>query len=297
MRCIAWFAMFAALATVACATDGDDGGGGDDDGISEPPDPPRAFVPTPTGPCPTIANGDVMFAPAGVAPRRVKLVLKDGAGPGPLVFYWHATSSSPSEAEYALGATQAALVEAGAVIAVPSSDDTAGMFEWFIVNMSDQQDDFLVADEVFACLAQAGRVDPQQVHSMGMSAGALQTTALSLLRPSYIASVATYSGGIPSVFEPPPLDSVNKFAALIFFGGSQDMVFDVDFKDAAQRYQTLLSGDGHFARLCDHGGGHVIPRDAAPAVAEFFLANGFGDWPSPYAQGGLPASFPAYCQR
>ena len=160
--------------------------------------------------------------------------------------------------------------------------------------MSPKLDDFLVADEVVACLAKANMIDPTHIHSMGMSAGALQTTAVSFLRSSYIASVATYSGGMPPGYTPSIQDPANKFAALIFDGGSNDDIFGVDFQAASMLYQSTLQSSGHFAAICDHGMGHSIPLDAAPSVAMFFTANGFGAWPSPYA-GGLPASFPTYC--
>jgi hypothetical protein len=40
--------------------------------------------------------------------------------------------------------------------------------------------------------------------------------------------------------------------------------------------------------------GHAIPVAAAPSVWQFFQANGFGIFPSPYVT-GLPAGFPSYC--
>lgn len=49
-----------------------------------------------------------------------------------------------------------------------------------------------LADEIVACLAEANRIDPTHIHSMGMSAGGLQTTAISFVRSAYIASVATF---------------------------------------------------------------------------------------------------------
>jgi len=253
-------------------------------------------LPEPTGTCPTIASGDVTFAPAGIPPRKVKLALPDAAhqGHGQLIIYWHATGSSPLEAAYSLGATEGAITAAGGIVAAPYPDPTAGEFEWFIVNQSPKLDDFLVADEVVGCLNHAGLIDPAHIHSMGMSAGALQTTAVSFLRSAYIASVATYSGGIPPGFSPAIENPANKFAALIFDGGTTDDVFGVDFQAASMLYDTTLTGDGHFAAICDHGMGHAIPLDAAPSVAAFFTANGWGAWPSPYAS-GLPSTFPSYC--
>ena len=253
-------------------------------------------LPTSTGTCPTLVNGDVTFAPAGMTPRKVKLAFNPTAANnrGSLLIYWHATGSSPLEAAYALGATQTAILAAGGVVASPYSDDAAGQFEWFIVNQSAKQDDFLLADEIVACLHAAQRINPNHIHSMGMSAGALQTTAFSFVRSNYIASVATYSGGTPNGFNPTAQAPQNKFAALIFDGGASDNVFGVDFQAASVAFQAKLKSTGHFAPRCNHGKGHEIPLDAAPSVAAFFDANAFGVWPSPY-QNGLPAGFPGYC--
>ena len=279
------------LALSACSTSEDPVGATDASAGTA-----TATIPQPTGTCPAIVDGDATFAPAGIAPRKVKLALAAGAQRGPLVVYWHATGSSPVEAAYALGSTLDTMKAAGAVIATPYSDPVAGQFEWFIVNGSDRLDDFILADEIVGCLAAANRIDPAHVHSVGMSAGGLQTTAMSFLRSAYIASVATFSGGMPPGFAPLSQRPDNKFAALIFEGGASDNVFGVDFKEASEIYQSTLTAAGHFAAICDHGKGHKIPLDAAPSVAAFFTANGFGVWPSPYAT-GLPATFPTYCAR
>lgn len=251
-------------------------------------------IPTPTGACPSLVAGDVTFSPSGMAPRKVKLALDPSkTAPGPLVLYWHATGSAPAEAAYSLGSTHDAIVQAGGIVAAPHSDAAAGTFEWFIVNGSARADDFALADEIVACLVAAGRVDPARIHSMGMSAGGLQTTAFSFMR-SYVASVVTYSGGMPDGFAPEIADPANKFAALIFSGGASDNVFGLDFQAASETYRDTLTSSGHFATICNHGTGHEIPLDAAAAVRTFFDANPYGAWPSPYAS-GLPSTFPAYC--
>lgn len=256
------------------------------------------LIPSPTGTCPDIVNGTVTFAPAGMPSRSAKLYVGDHTG-GPLIIYWHATFSGPSEAAYSLGDTLDAVLAAGGIVAAPSSDPNAGTYEWFIVNQKSDQDDFLVADEIVACLAKNNMIDTHRIHSMGMSAGALQTTALSYLRSAYVASVATYSGGLPPQMPAPPTmeNPTNKFAALIFDGGTDDNVFGVDFQAASRRYRDDLTTNGHYSELCEHTAGHEIPLDAAPAVFEFFAANPWGAWPSPYASSGIPASFPSYCAR
>ncbi|MDQ3365300.1 MAG: hypothetical protein M3680_07730 [Myxococcota bacterium] len=254
-------------------------------------------IPVPTGPCPPLVRGDVVFAPAGIAPRRVRIELAPPpVAPGPLLLYWHATGSITFEPRYALGDTLGAITGSGGVIAAPHSDPTAGLFEWFMVNQSPRLDDFLVADEIVACLVQAQRVDPRRIHSLGFSAGALQTTAMSFLRASYLASVVTYSGGVPPQYAPVIGEPANKLAALIFHGGLTDVTRGVDFASASATYQTLLAAAGHFVAMCDHGKGHAIPRDAAPSIAAFFAAHPFGTSPSPYTD-GLPAGFPPYCTR
>jgi predicted esterase len=255
-------------------------------------------IPAPTGTCPTITNGDVMFAPAGIPPRMVNIAMNPAKTGGPLILYWYATGSNPNEAGYALGATEQQILGAGGIVATPYADSTAGQFEWFIVNMSPKLDDFILADEIVGCLAQANLIDTTHIHSMGMSAGALQTTAVSFLRSNWVASVATYSGGVPAGYSAPASqDPANKFAALIFDGGATDDVFNVDFQAASQAYKAMLDADGHYTALCDHNMGHSIPVDAAPSVARFFADNGFGQWPSPYQSSGLPSGFPSYCMH
>jgi predicted esterase len=272
-------------------TDAGDSSGGSDSGA--PAIEPQ--LPAPTGACPAIVDGDVEFAPAGMPARAVRLYLGDDTGEAaPLLFYWHATGSAPAEAEYALGGALADFGAHGGIVVAPHADPSAGTFEWFIVNQSSKLDDFLLADEIVACLAEAGRIDPRRIHTMGMSAGALQTTAFSFMRSDYLASVATYSGGLPAGFSVPDQQPDNPFAALIFFGGASDLYGPLDFAEASANYGMALREAGRFAPMCDHGGGHTIPLDAAPSVLEFFAAHPFGTDPSPYAA-GLPASFPDYC--
>ncbi|MBA3395005.1 MAG: hypothetical protein H0T89_20330 [Deltaproteobacteria bacterium] len=256
---------------------------------------PAPRIPEPTGTCPELVSGNLIFAPAGMPPRRVRIELSpEPIAAGPLILYWHATGSFTFEPAYALGDTIGAITDAGGVIAAPHSDPTAGIFEWFLVNQSPKLDDFLIADEIVACLVQAQRIDARRIHSMGFSAGALQTTAMSYLRASYIASVATYSGGVPPQFMPVISEPANKLAAMIFHGGPGDVTRGVDFQSASVTYEAMLDAAGHFTLMCDHGKGHAIPRDAAPSITAFFEAHPFGAWPSPY-EDGLPGAFPMYC--
>ena len=127
-----------------------------------------------------------------------------------------------------------------------------------------------------------------------MSAGGLQTSQFSFRRSNYIASAMTYSGGIWSCgFPPPNQDPSNKFAAMIFHGGVSDIVV-ISFKTASECYKNLLTSNGNFAFICDHGMGHTIPTGARDSVWQFFQDHRYGFDPSIY-ESGFPADFPSYC--
>ncbi len=258
--------------------------------------PSPTFIPKPTGPCPEFQEGTLTFQPAGIPARAVRIWMSDAARTldGPLVFYWHGTGSQPGEAVTGIGSTQLEAIKArGGIVAAPVHDPSAGTFPWFYVSSTSRDDDFRVADEVLACAIQKVGVDVSRIHSMGMSAGGLNTTQMSYRRSGYIASVVTYSGGRVSTI--PTQDPSNKFAAMIFHGGPSDQVV-INFQTASQNYYNDLKSKSQFAMLCNHGNGHSIPTDARAAVWQFLQAHPFGTVPSPYA-GGLPSSMPTYCQR
>ncbi|MFP2910210.1 hypothetical protein ACLESD_35260 [Pyxidicoccus sp. 3LFB2] len=295
-----------ALVVTVSACGGEEAGAwnGAEDGASEAlaassaslAQPSPAFLPTPTGPCPEFTEGTLTFRPAGIAPRAVRIWISDAARTldGPLVFYWHGTGSQPTEATTGIGTTQIAAIKAqGGIIAAPARDPAAGTFPWFYVSSTSRDDDFRVADEVLACAIQKVGVNVSRIHSMGMSAGGLNTTQMSYRRSGYIASVATYSGGRVSTI--PTQDPTNKFAAMIFHGGPSDQVV-INFQTVSQNYYNDLRSKNQFAMLCNHGRGHTIPTDARAAVWQFLQAHPFGTVPSPYA-GGLPSTMPSYCQR
>lgn len=258
--------------------------------------PSATYLPKPTGPCPEFMDGTLTFRPAGLPARNVRIWMSDAAKTlnGPLVFYWHGTGSQPAEATTGIGTTQINSIKAlGGIVAAPEHDPAAGTYPWFYVASTSRDDDFRVADEVLACAIQKIGIDVSRIHSMGMSAGGLNTTQMSYRRSGYLASVVTYSGGLVSPI--PAQNASNKFAAMIFHGGPSDQVV-ISFQTASQDYANDLKSKSQFAMLCNHGKGHRIPTDATAAVWQFLQAHPYGTVPSPYA-GGLPASMPAYCQR
>jgi hypothetical protein len=275
-----------------------DDAGADTPPVPPPPPPPppgpAPIIPSPSGVCPPLSEGTVTFSPAGIAPRAARVWMSDAAAQlhGPLVFYWHADRSTPAEAAYTLGNVIATIRAAGGIVIAPAHDPQAGDYTWYLLS-GDVEDDLRVADEALACAMQTVGVDPRHVHSLGMSAGGVQSTRMSFTRARYLASVATLSGGL---FAPAPAYEMleNKYPAMIVHGGPSDNAFGFDFQAASGRFQTKLAGDGHFTFACNHGRGHVIPLDAAAGIWSFFGAHPFGV-ASPYA-GGLPADIPAYCK-
>jgi poly(3-hydroxybutyrate) depolymerase len=240
------------------------------------------------GSCPDFTEGEVTFT-VGSAQRTVRLWVNPTAAAGadgPLVFYWYATYGAPTQATTALGNAGITRIKAaGGVVAAPVHANS-GTFPW----LSGGTTDLELMDKVAACAKEKVGIDACHIHALGMSAGGLFTTRVSYERSSYVASVATYSGGGTGT----PQDASNKFAAMIFHGGDSDNVFGVDFQAQSIAYRDNLAG--HFTILCNHGMGHTIPTAAAPSVVQFFFDHPYKVTPSPYAN-GLPSGFPSYCTR
>ncbi len=274
-------------------TDGD--ADGDTDGDADGPTP--SDLPSATGTCPEFTAGDVTFSPTGLnKSRKARIWISNAADTmdGPLVFYWHGTGSSPTmEVPAGLGNQAINQIRAmGGIIVAPYHDPDAGTYPWYLVG-GNRTDDLVLADEVLACAIEKVGVDTSRIHTLGMSAGGLHTAQMSFRRSNYIASAVTYSGGI-SFGKPPDKELSNKFAAMIFHGGPDDVVV-ISFQQASNTYKTQLTNSGRFAFICNHGNGHNIPMAATGSVWQFFQDHPWGTTPFPY-ESGLPAGFPAYCE-
>ncbi len=277
-------------------TTGDPSETTDDPTDSTTGDPvPEPVIPVPTGDCPVMEQGTLTFSPAGLDKTRNAQVWMNAWAlevDGPVVFYWHGTGSNPNEALYGLGQEGIAeIVDKGGIVVAPYHDPDAGQFPWYLV-LGQQEDDLILADEILGCAHEQTIIDSHRIHSIGMSAGGLQTSQMSYRRSSYISSVVTYSGGIFGQ-APPSENPDNKFGAMIYHGGPTDIVV-ISFQDAGEMYRDDLQQNDHFAFICDHGNGHTIPQDGVPSSVDFLLAHPWGQVPSPY-ENGLPDSFPDYC--
>jgi predicted esterase len=148
-----------------------------------------------------------------------------------------------------------------------------------------------IADEILACAIEQVGIDTTRIHSVGVSAGALQTSFMSYFRSGYLASVVSYSGGATATTDQDP---DNKLAAMVLHGGDGD-IFILNFKTQSQNYFNDLISRGRFAMICDHGIGHTIPLDIGDDAWRFLQDHPYGvSPPFPYA-GGIPGTYPSYC--
>jgi predicted esterase len=252
------------------------------------------YLPKPSGACPDFAApSTITVTPDGKA-RNVRLWIGDEAKTkdGPIVFFWHGAGGSPDDATYALSqAVIDEIVASGGIVAAPVHDPNAGQLPWYLCLGGTDESDLRVMDEVLACAIEKVGVDLRRIHSVGFSAGAMNTTQIGWRRSGYIASVVTFSGAQVGV--PPDEDPTNKFPAMIFDGGAKDIVI-INFQQGSEKYAQSLKDEGHFSFLCDHGMGHTVPADGRAPAWQFLKDHPFGISPEPYAT-ALPAGFPKYC--
>lgn len=271
----------------------------DDDAGSgmEPPPPSPTKLPSVDGRCPEMkGNGTHMFS-AGGRSLMVDIFMRADAKSmpapgGPLVLYFHALDANSKQVTAAIG--QAAIdnvVAQGGVVAsfnaVPClrcglADDVV----WY-------DEDDVVSDQVVACAIQNAQIDTRRIHSVGFSSGALHTMHLALARSNYIASVASFSGGVP-VTPNGPQDPTNKVAALLAFGreGVDNAV--VDFNVSSHDWYNTYIPQGYYVMMCAHGRGHEIPPVLPDHILRFLLDHPYRVDPEPYKT-MIPGEFPSYC--
>jgi poly(3-hydroxybutyrate) depolymerase len=239
--------------------------------------------------CPVLKTGSVT-----VLGQQVQLWVgqKQASKKGSVMFYWHGTGSSSSEASLLGNALNEIQADGGIVASFTTSLATGtstGNNVWYT-------DDFKMADVILACANQQLNIDTHRIYTAGCSAGGLQAGSMAYLRSSYLAGSMPNSGGIISFF-------VNKFedpshipSIITAHGGDSDQVvisFATTSTDACQGVKNA----GGIAVDCNHGGGHCqAPADLIADQWTFLKAHPFGVNPDPYA-GGLPSNFPTYCKQ
>lgn len=252
-------------------------------------------LPTASGACPTFANG-VVTVSAGSGTIQAQTWMGTTGG-GPLILYWHATSSSATlEVPTALD-TAAVTAAGGMIVGFESATRTGtpsgntGDDVWYT-------SDVAFADQVVACAIQQVHVDPRHIHAAGYSAGALQSVYMWFARSGYIASVISYSGGDVTIDEAPFQDSAHAGAAIVAHGGAGvDVYATADFAAASASWETQIKQAGVLGIDCDDGQAHVYfarLSNLKPVAFQFFQDHPFGVKPEPYAT--LPSGFPSYCK-
>ncbi|HET8934430.1 MAG TPA: hypothetical protein VFN67_13360 [Polyangiales bacterium] len=254
-------------------------------------------LPTVDGKCPDMkGNGTHMFS-AGGRSLMVDIFMRPDAKSmpapgGPLVLYFHALDADSKQVTTAVG--QAAIdrvVAQGGVVAsfnaVPClrcglADDVV----WY-------DEDDVVSDQVVACAIEKAQIDTRRIHTVGFSSGALHTMHLALARSNYIASVVSFSGGVPATPNG-PRDPTNKVPALLSFGreGVDNAV--VDFNVSSHDWYNTYVPQGYYVMMCAHGRGHEIPPVLPDHVLRFLLDHPYRVDPEPYKT-MIPSEFPTYC--
>ena len=260
----------------------------------QPTEPPTSLVPVATGACPELTQGKHTFTADGVS-RDVLLWVDPAKAQeldGPLVFFWHGAGGDPSEATYALGKAIDEITALGGVVAAPYHDPASSVLPWYLCLGGTDEIDLRIADEVLACAIGKVGVDMRRIHSVGFSAGAMNTEQFAARRSGYLASIVAYSGARLGTVVEEQLPA-NKYPAMLFHGGPNDTVV-VNFAEQQNKYHEALTAEGHFSFICDHGKGHTVPSDGRAAAWQFLQDHPYGTQPEPYL-GGLPVGFPSYC--
>lgn len=238
------------------------------------------------GACPVLATGTV-----SVLGQNVQLwVGAEQPEPGPLVFYWHGTGSTSSEAQLMLGDAFTDVLSRGGMVAsfttsTGTGANTSGTGTWF-------EGDFEMADILLACAAQQLNIDTRRVYTAGCSSGGLQAGAMTYDRSSYLAGAMPNSGGL--VFPRTPQDS-HVPSVITAHGSAASDVVIISFAATSATLYNGIAARGGYVTNCDHGGGHCgSPAELKLAQWQYLLDHPFGVSPDPYPM-GLPASFPSYC--
>lgn len=249
-------------------------------------------------------------SPAGLAPQD---------GPWPVVFLWHGfvgvAFSEQGDTHafdfHAFLATHVADVRMPFLLVTPLADGVA-FLDWNILDTpsGDGNPDVRLFDEVLACLDARFGVDPDRVHSLGFSAGAIMTNLLGMTRGERIASLLTWSGaylanpandtGDFSVYWP-EVGPSRGYVQLVFRGGVNDvweaLTLRADFDTWTRNDIPWLNGLGHDVIDCPHQWGHMPPRPYETLhdyVISFFRDHPRGVTESPWAL-GMPDSLPVAC--
>jgi predicted esterase len=232
--------------------------------------------------CPALVEGENAGFPSAGLERTFRLFVPATWTAGtryPLVFVWHGLGQSQDEIE------ENSNIEA----LVDEFEDKPGV-EWDQLGVGENPD-LVFFDDMITCIDKGYGVDPDRVHSTGLSAGGLWTTYLTMFRSETIASSVAFSGGLLVDYPAPEA----KRPMIAAWGGPEDTAFDQNFDVLANDLISEIVPAGHFVLACDHGQGHKWLPEFSPWALQFLLDHPRTLAEEPYAA-GLPAGvFPEYC--
>jgi dienelactone hydrolase len=248
---------------------------------------PAPKLPEITGECPAFATGDWSFSGlTGVMEAGEK-----SAGTAPLLFYWAGTDF-PASAYTQVGDNNVKRVtsEGGVIVSIQGSAEHALDTDCSITGYYSHE--FEPIGQIAACAVRDYGIDRRRIYATGCSAGGVTSGCLATRASSYIAAVATNSGGLTSVEK--LVDPSHVPPVMTMHGGAAD--FGGLFTTDSRNLNMAIKDAGGFAVNCDHGGGHCAASpELQNAAFEFLWAHPFGVDPEPYAS-GLPMSFPSFCE-
>lgn len=258
---------------------------------------PEHLAPEPAaydGACPDISGTSFTIESAGQS-RDLLIRLPDDPVGAPVLFIWHPLGGTASYAIQAFGMDD--LADQGWVIIAPETakGNNKPAFEWGFLGTDEMATaDLAVYDDTLACLYEQHDIDLDRVYTSGFSAGGLWASYLAVHRSESLAAVAPYSGGAGELVDYATPE--HTLPTMLVWGGTGDTWQGISFNDANVAMSSALQDDGHFVIECNHGSGHTAAPSWTDWTAEFFLDHPYGTDPSPYLDGGLPGSFPAWCE-
>lgn len=280
--------MITLLLSLACA---DDVTGNDPSDTGATDDAPQERQPPvySRGDCPALDDGVIDDFPTGDTSYRVKVVLPPEPQGAPVLFAWHWLGGSAADIVRYMDLDDLAQ-DQGVIVIAPDSDGSP--YEWHILEAPEGNPDLLLFEDLLACAHAQHGVDLDRIHALGMSAGGLQTTYLTMYEAPWLASTAIFSGGtLQGMYDSPE----RPLPVMVTWGGPTDTYSSVSFDESSTYLSEQLQADGSFVVECEHSLGHQIPDGASAWAWDFLAAHPYGVDPEPWAA-GLPDSLPDYCR-
>jgi len=246
-------------------------------------------IPAITGDCPTFVSGEFSFQGfTGLMEVGVK-----GSGEGALLFYWHGYSTSASSYSAIGLSNRNRITEAGGIIVSPDGP-ADGEEDGGLCSGNGSFGDTVtweIVDQIVACAVRDYAIDPHRIYATGCDVGGLQSGCMALRRSSYVAAVATNSGGLAVV--PIAYQDPTRIPAVITMHADPDVLVTLNLAAASNSLCARTKNAGGFAVNCNHGGLQCgAPDSLYRSAFDFLFDHPIGDTPKPSS---LPSSYPSYC--